>query len=127
LINYYDADYAGDKFERRRTSGSCHLIGGNLVTWINKKQGWLALYFIEAEYISATSCCTQLIWIKNQLEDYSIYEGSMPIYCDNKTAISISKNPTLHSRAKHIDIKHHFLRDHVQKGKLELQFLPTDG
>jgi len=73
LISYCDADYACEKIERRSTSESYHIIGGNLVTWINQKQGLVTLFTAKAEYISVASCCTQLIWIKNQLEDYSIY------------------------------------------------------
>jgi len=70
----------------------------------------------EAEYISVASCCTQLLWMKHQLEDYQINANIIPIYCDNAAAICLSKNPILHSRAKHIEIKHHFIRDYVQKG-----------
>ena len=78
----------------------------------------------EAEYISAASCCTQLLWMKYQLEDYQLTENC--IYCDNTAAIYLSKNPILHSRAKHIEIKHHFIRDYVQKGVLDIQFIDTD-
>jgi len=61
LISYSDAEHASDKIERKTTSGSCHIIGGNLGTWIRKKQGSIALSTIEAKYISTTSCCTQLM------------------------------------------------------------------
>jgi len=67
----------------------------------------------EAEYISAASCCTQLLWMKHQLEDYQINANSIPIYFDNTVAICLSKNPILHSRVKHIEIKHHFIRNYV--------------
>ena len=67
-----------------------------------------------------------MLWIKNQLEDYQIYESNIPIFCDNTAAICLSKNPILHSRAKHIEIKHHFIRDYVQKGILNLSFIDTD-
>jgi len=63
---------------------------------------------------------------KFQLEDYQITESWIPIYCDNTAAICLSKNPILHSRAKHIEIKHHFIRDYVQKGVLDIQFIDTD-
>jgi len=69
LTSYCNADYAGDKVERKSTSGSCHLIGGNLVIMICKKQGSNALSMVEAKYMSAASYCTQLLWLKNQLED----------------------------------------------------------
>ena len=64
--------------------------------------------------------------MKNQLEDYQIHENNIPIFCDNTAAICLSKNLILHSRAKHIEIKHHFIRDYVQKGVLDIQFIDTD-
>ena len=64
--------------------------------------------------------------MKYQLEDYQIKESKIPIYCDNTSAICLTKNPILHSRAKHIEIKHHFIRDYVQKGILEIKFIDTD-
>ena len=64
--------------------------------------------------------------MKYQLEDYNIAGSSIPLYCDNTAAIHISKNPILHSRAKHIEIKHHFIRDHVQKGTINIQFIDTE-
>jgi len=119
LTSYYDGDYVGDKVERKSTSGSCHFISGNLVTWICKKQGSTALSIAEVEYMSAASCCAQLLWIKNQLEDYNIYESKIFIHCDDKVAI-VFQNLTLHSKAKHIEIKHHFIRDHVLNRTVDL-------
>jgi len=80
----------------------------------------------EAEYISAANCCIQLLWMKHQLEDYQINASSIPIFCDNTVAICLSKNPIQHSRAKHIEIKHHFIRDYNQKGILDIQFIDTE-
>ena len=81
---------------------------------------------VEAEYISAASCCTQLLWMKHHLEDYQINANNITIYCDNTAVICLSKNPILHSREKHIEIKHHFIRDYVQKGILNIQFIDTE-
>jgi len=64
--------------------------------------------------------------MKHQLEDYHINENSIPIYCDNTAAICLSKNPILHARAKHIEIKHHFIRDYVQKGILDIKFIDSE-
>jgi len=108
--SYCDASYVGDKVERKGTSGSHHFIGGKLVTWICKKQGSTTLSTTEVEYMSATSCCAQLLWIKNYLKDYNIHESKIHIFYDNIVDISLSKNTTLHSRTKHMKIKHHFIR-----------------
>jgi len=80
----------------------------------------------EVEYISAASCRTQFFWRKDQLKDYHISESCIPICCDNTTSICLSKNLILHSRAKHIEIKHHFIRDYVEKGILDIKFVNTD-
>jgi len=84
------------------------------------------MFIAEVEYISAASCCTQLLWTKHQLKDYQINANNIPIFCDNTVVICLSKNPILHSRAKHIEIKHHFIRDYVQKGILDIQFIDTE-
>jgi len=80
----------------------------------------------KAKYISAGSCCTQLLRMKHQLEDYQINANSIPIYCDNTALICLSKNPIIHSRAKHTEIKYHFIKDFVQKGILDIQFIDTE-
>ena len=99
---FCDADYAGDRIERKSTSGNWQFLGENLISWASKRQATIALSTTEAKYISAASCCTQLFWMKHQLEDYQITENCIPIYCDNTPAICLPKNPILHSRAKHI-------------------------
>jgi len=81
----------------------------------------------EAEYVSAASCCSQILSVRNQLEDYSLRYTSVPIYCDNTSAINLSKNPIQHSRSKHIEIKHHFISDHVQKKNIALSFVDTEN
>ena len=126
LLSFCDVDYVDDKVERNSTSGSYHFIGGNFITWTCKKQVLTTLSTAEAEYMSATSSYAQLLWIKNQLEDYNIYESKIPIYYDNTAGISLSQNPTLYSKARHVEIKHYFIRDHVRTGTMDLQFVPTD-
>ena len=102
--------YVGDRIERKSTSGNCQFLGENLISWASKRQATIAMSTAEAEYISAASCCTKLLWMKHQLEDYQINANSIPIYSDNTTSICLSKNPILHLRAKRIEIKHHFIR-----------------
>ena len=70
----------------------------------------------EAKYVAASNCCAQILWLKQQLLDFNVHLGRIPILCDNTSAINLTKNPVLHSRTKHIEIRHHFLRDHVEKG-----------
>ena len=126
LVGYSDADFGGFKVDRKSTSGTCQFLGQSLVSWHSKKQNSVALSTAEAEYVAAGSCCAQILWIKHQLEDFNLSYDHIPILCDNTSAICLTKNPIQHSRTKHIEIRHHFIRDHVQKGDIVLSFVETD-
>lgn len=80
----------------------------------------MALSTAEAEYIAAGACCAQILYMKQSLLDFGVVCGSMPLLCDNESAAKIAKNPIQHSRTKHIDIFHHFLRDHEAKGDITI-------
>ena len=126
LVGYTDSDYAGCKIDRKSTSGSCQFLGRRLVSWHSKKQHSVSTSTAEAEYIAAGSCCAQILWMRNQLRDYGLLLSKIPIFCDNTSAIAISNNPVQHSRTKHIDIRYHFIREHVTNGTVELHFVPTE-
>jgi hypothetical protein len=96
-------------------------VGNSLVAWMSKKQASISLSTAEAEYIAAGSCCTQL------LGDYGFSQDTVIINCDNTSAINISKNPVQHSQTKHIDIRHHFLRDLVESEVVSLSFILTEN
>ena len=127
LTCYSDADFAGYKVDRKSTSGTCHFLGHSLVSWFSKKQNSVALSTTEAEYIAAGNCCAQILWMKQTLRDYGIKLDQILILCDNTSTINLSKNPIQHSRTKHIEIRHHFLRDHVQKGDVVIKFVSTEN
>ncbi|KAL6313650.1 hypothetical protein AAG906_010068 [Vitis piasezkii] len=122
LIGYSDADFTGCKVERKSTSGTHHFLGHSLVSWHSKKQNLVALSTAEAKCIAAGLCCAQILWMKQTLSDFNLIFEHVPIKCDNTSAINISKNLVQHSRTKHIEIRHHFLRDHAQKGDITLEF-----
>ncbi|GJX70120.1 retrovirus-related pol polyprotein from transposon TNT 1-94 [Tanacetum coccineum] len=86
----------------------------------------LSMSSAKAEYIAATGCCANILLMKCQLTNYDIIYEKVPIFCDNPIAIAISINRVLHSRTKNIDIRYHFIRDHVLKGDIELHFIPTE-
>ena len=109
--------------DRKTTSGTCHLLGSSLISWHNKKQACVALSTTEAEYIAAGSCYAQTIWLKHQLSDFGLNISKIPLLCDNTSAINLIKNPVQHSRTKHIEIHHHFIRDHIMNGDCEIQFV----
>ena len=80
----------------------------------------------EAEYEAAASCCSQVIWMRTQLRDYGFKFDNIPMYCHSKSAIAISCNPVQHTKTKHIDIRYDFIKDHVEKGTIELYFVNTE-
>jgi hypothetical protein len=116
LIGYSDADWAGCKIDRKRTSGTCQFLGRSLVSRASKKQNLVALSTVEAEYIAAGHCCAQLLWMRQTLMDYGYNLSKAPLLCDKESDIRMAENPVEHSRTKHIDIRYHFLRDHQQRG-----------
>ncbi|KAJ3673013.1 hypothetical protein LUZ60_006387 [Juncus effusus] len=120
LLGYTDADFAGSKVDRKSTSGTCQLFGGNLVSWSSRKQNSVTLSSAEAEYVTAGSCCAQILWLNQTLGDYGLNFRKVPILCDNTSAICIAKNPVQHSKTKHIEIRHNFIRDHVDKEDVEI-------
>ncbi|GJT88943.1 copia protein [Tanacetum coccineum] len=112
-VVYADSDHAGDYVDRKSTSGICMFVGCCLTSWFSKKQTPLAISTTEAKYVSAGKTCQQALWMKQALIDYDIRLDDVPIMCDNKGAADLSKNPMQHSNTKHIEIRHHFLRDNV--------------
>ena len=126
LYAFSDADWAGCIDDRKSTSGAAFFLGGCLVSWSSKKQSSISLSTTEAEYITATGCCTQVLWMKQMLEDMHIkYDEPISIFCDNTSAISISKNLVMHSKTKHIPIKFHFLREQLMSKFIKLEYIGT--
>ncbi|GJR79540.1 retrovirus-related pol polyprotein from transposon TNT 1-94 [Tanacetum coccineum] len=120
-VVYPDSDHAGDYVDRKSTSGICTFVGCCLTSWFSKKETALAISTTEAEYVSVEKACQQALWMKQALIDYNVRLDDVPIMCDNKGAIDLNKNPMQHSRTKHIEIRHHFLRDNVQKEHISIE------
>ncbi|GJV49640.1 retrovirus-related pol polyprotein from transposon TNT 1-94 [Tanacetum coccineum] len=123
LIAFADADHAGCQDTRRSTSGSMQFLGDRLVSWSSKRQKSAVISSTEAEYIALSRCCSQVLWMRSQLTDYGFGVNKIPMYCDNKSAIAICCNNVQHSRSKHIDIRFHFIKEHVENGVIELYFV----
>jgi len=126
LMGYYDADWAGSVNDRKSTSGGCFFIGNNLISWFSNKQNCVSLSTAEAEYIAAGSSCSQLVWMKQMLKEYNVEQDVLTLYYDNLSAINISKNPIQHSRTKHIDILHHFIKDLVEEKVVTLEHVDIE-
>lgn len=126
LLGYVDADWAGCIDDRKSTTGYAMLLGGSLFSWASKKQSSIATSTAEAEYMAAHLASQQLVWLDKLFSDFTIpIEKPIHLLCDSASAIAISKNPVMHSRTKHIDIKYHFVRNLVENGLLTLVYCPT--
>nr|GEV25157.1 hypothetical protein [Tanacetum cinerariifolium] len=127
LVAYSDSDYAGASLHRKSTIGGCQFLGCRLIFWQCKKQTVVVTSSTEAEYVAAASCCAQVLWIQNQLLDYGYNFMHTIIYIDNSNTICIIKNPVLHSKTKHIEIRHHFIRDCNDKKLIQVVKIPSDN
>lgn len=112
LIGYTDSDYAGDQDDRKSTSGYVFMLSSGAVSWSSKKQPVVTLSTTQAEFIAAASSACQAVWLRRILQQLNLEpQKSTTIYCDNSSTIKLSKNPVMHGRSKHIDVRFHFLRE----------------
>ncbi|CAJ2660326.1 unnamed protein product [Trifolium pratense] len=121
LSAWTDSDYAGDLDDRKSTSGYLFMLGSGAISWSSRKQPIVTLSTTEAEFVAAASCSCQCVWLGNVLKHLRISQKNTTIInCDNSSSIKLSKNPILHGRCKHIDVRFHFLRDLAKDGIIEL-------
>jgi hypothetical protein len=106
---------------------TCQFLGRSLVSWSSKKQTSVALSTAEVEYVAACQCCVQLLWMTQILWNFGYNMSKVPLLCDNESTILLVDNPVEHSRTKHIDIWHHFLRDHQQRGNIDVCHISTEN
>ncbi|MFS7953253.1 putative RNA-directed DNA polymerase [Helianthus anomalus] len=127
LEGYFDSDFRCCKVNAKSTTAGCQFFGPRLVTWQCKKQTSVALSTCEAEYVSASSCCSQILWIQQQMRDYGLQFLNIPLFVYNEAAINITKNPVHHAKTKHIEIRHHFIRDCFEKKLIRIEKIHTDN
>ena len=126
LARFSNSNWTSNVNDRKSTTGGCFYVGANFVAWMSKKQNFVSLSTAEAEYIAVRSCCSKFLWMKKLLSDYGISQDTMVVYCDNSSAIDISKNPIQHFKTKHIEIRYHFIRDFVERKIVSLEYIPTE-
>nr|GEY27665.1 hypothetical protein [Tanacetum cinerariifolium] len=125
LTAFLDADHAGCLDTRKSTFGEIQFLGDKLVSWMSKKQDCIAMSLAEAEYVTLSSSCAQVMWMRTHLKDYGFNYNKIPLYCDSQSAIAISCNPVQHSHTKHIHTRYHFIKEQVENGIIELYFVKT--
>lgn len=128
LVGYADADWASDAEDRKSVSGYVFTVFGNAVSWSSKKQVTVATSSSEAEYVSLSSAVSEAIWLSGVMADLQLKRPSDPvvIFEDNQGAIGMAKNCES-KRSKHIDIKHHFIRDHIANGRVAVKYISTEN
>ncbi|KAK9750670.1 hypothetical protein RND81_02G212500 [Saponaria officinalis] len=123
LFGFCDSDYAGDLDDRKSTSGYAFMLGSATISWCSKKQPIVTLSTTEAEFVAAATCASQALWLRNILEELQFKQKySTKLFCDNSSAIKLSKNPGFHGKCKHIDVRYHFLRNLSKEGVIDLVF-----
>lgn len=123
---YTNADSAGSVDDQKSTSGATFYLGGCLVSWLGRKQFSISLSIVNIEYIATIACCTQVLWMKQNLQDLQVkFDEPIPIFYDNTSVISISKNPVKHSKTNHIPIKYHFVKEQLAEKNIKLEYVRT--
>ena len=121
MLAFTNSDYAGDEEDRKSTSGYAFLLNLGAVSWCSKKQPIVTLSTTEVEFVAATVCACQAIWMKRILKELKYSdEDCTTIWCDNSSTIKLSKNLVLHGHSKHIDVRYHFLRNLTKTGSIDL-------
>lgn len=126
LHGYCDADWAGDTNDRRSTTGYVFFVGMGAISWNCKRQPTIARSTMEAEYMAASHGAMEAIWLRLLLEDIGLVQlEATPLRCDNQGCLAFAKNPKNHARTKHIDIQHHFIREKIEMGVIDMMYCET--
>ncbi|KAK3037884.1 hypothetical protein RJ639_032114 [Escallonia herrerae] len=126
LMGYCDSDYAGDIVNRKSTTGVVFFLGNNAISWCSKKQPIVTLSSCEAEYVAATAGACHAIWLRTFFKELHFEQTeATKIMLDNKSAISLAKNPVFHDRSKHIETKYHFIRQCIENMQVEVGYVKS--
>ena len=126
LVGYSDSDWCGDIDDRKSTSAYVFFMGNTAFTWLSKKQSIVTLSTCEAEYVAASWCFCHAIWLRRLMSKMELEQKDATIiHVDNRSAIELAKNPVNHERSKHIDVRFHFIREHVKEGNVELKHVAS--
>eukprot|EP00253_Pinus_taeda_P008489 PITA_08489 len=123
---FTDADWASSSVDQKSTFGYCFSVGSGMISWCSRKQKPVALSSAEEKYMAANTTMCEAIWLRKLL--VSLFRKRMEatnVFCDNQSCIKLFENPVFHDRSKHIDIRCHFIKDCVQYGAVQLQYVPT--
>lgn len=126
LQGFVDADWASDSLDRKSYTGFCFVMSGTAVSWQSRKQRVTALSSTEAEYVALSEACREALHLRQLLYELTGSLLTITLNCDNQSAIKMATNHQYHNRSKHIDVKHHFVRETIRSGKIEVNYLSTN-
>jgi hypothetical protein len=126
FVGFSDADFAGCEIDRKSASSTCYFLRSSLICWSFHKQSSAAQSTTEAEYVVVASCCLQILWIVHTMRDFGVIFERVSLMCDNTSAILVAKNLVFHKKMRHVERRHHFMRDHVEKGDIEMRYIDTE-
>lgn len=126
LEGFVDADWGSNILDRRSYTGFCFTFSKSLVSWESTKQKTVALSSTEAEYMALTEATKEGIYLQNLLNELTNYSNSVILYSDNQSALKLASNPVFHKRSKHIDVRHHFIRETIESGKIKTKYLESN-
>ncbi|KAJ9531766.1 hypothetical protein QJQ45_021920 [Haematococcus lacustris] len=127
LQGFSDADYAGDKDTARSTTGYIFTLNGGAISWSSRLQPTVAMSTAEAEYMAASSAAKEALWLRKLMRDLQLDASCVHLGCDNQAAIQLLHNPMATSRAKHIDVHHHFVRERISRGEVAFHYCHTSS
>jgi hypothetical protein len=126
LIEHVDVDWLSDINDHKSTSSFIFSLAGAAVSWSSKKQTSVALSSMEAEYITRVHTAKEAVWLRHLLTKLRSSQDSLtPLYIDNQSMFAIAQNPEFYNRTKHIEVQHHFLCQVMEKGEVNLTYMPT--
>ncbi|GKD08131.1 hypothetical protein Tco_1187816 [Tanacetum coccineum] len=123
---YVDSDYAGDLVGCKSTTRYVFTLCGRTVSWVSKLQSVVAMSTTEAEYVVVAQASKEAVWLKMLLEELGHEQEKITLFCDNQSALYLARNPTFHSKTKHIRVQYHFVREKVEEGTVDMQKIHTD-
>ena len=125
IVAYSDANYANDTSTYKGTTGTMITVDGNVICVQSKRQKCVALSSTEAEYYSVGSTVCEALWIELWRKKVSGINQVITVLCDNQSAMKLASHDTIHQRSKHINIRYHFIRDHIAQGTVQIEWIST--
>lgn len=126
LQGYVDSDWASDALDRKSYTGFCFVMSGSAISWQSRKQSTVSLSSTESEYTALSEASREAVYLRNLLHEITGKLYAINLYCDNQSALKLASSHQSHSRSKHIDVRHHYIRDVVKNNYVKIDYVPSE-